>query len=363
MAPTELLARQHHKTLTPWAEAAGLKVGLLTGGETAAARKKVLAGLKSGSIHLVIGTHALLEPTVQFKRLVFAVVDEQHRFGVEQRERFARGAHCLHLSATPIPRSLALTAYGDMDVSTLREKPAGRKRIQTWAASYRSMDDVIAAVQGELETGGQVFWVVPRIEASEEDGVISVDERAATLADIFGPGRVTIAHGDQPAKERAASMARFADGEVPILVATTVIEVGVDVPEATMMIAERPDRFGVAQLHQLRGRVGRGARESQCVLLHETKLGEHARRRVQALLESDDGFRLAELDAQIRGFGEILGAAQQGRNPWRVADPDHHQEWVPVAREIAERMLEEQHPGLPILSALFPRAGVDTLTS
>jgi|SRR5579875_49970 ATP-dependent DNA helicase RecG len=347
MAPTEILARQHHQTLSKYGEAAGLRLALLTGRGKSAAREKILAGLADGTIDIVIGTHALFQESVSFRDLGLAIVDEQHRFGVHQRLALgdkSKAADILVMTATPIPRSLVLTYFGDMDVSNLREKPAGRRPIDTRALPLDRMDELIERLKRALARGARAFWVCPLVEESEELDVAAAEERFTHLRDIFG-GRVGLVHGRMKSRDKDEAMAAFAQGSTQILVATTVIEVGVDIPQATIMVIEHAERFGLAQLHQLRGRVGRGADKSSCLLLYKAPLGETAKARIAIMRESEDGFRIAEEDLRLRGEGEVLGTKQSGLPGFRLADPAAHGSLLMLAREEARKIAEE-NPGL-----------------
>ncbi len=347
MAPTEILARQHHATMAPLARDAGLEIALLTGRDKGRARERVLEGLAAGTVPLVVGTHALFQESVAFRDLALAVIDEQHRFGVHQRMTLAakgRALDVLVMTATPIPRTLVLAAYGDVEVSQLREKPAGRSPVDTRALPMGRLDEVVAAVRRAVAKGARVFWVCPLVEESEATGLAAATERRARLAAVFGD-RVGLVHGRMKGPEKDAVMARFAAGEIDVLVATTVIEVGVDVPEATVMVIEHADRFGLAQLHQLRGRVGRGVRPGTCLLLYTPPLGEAARARLRIMRETDDGFRIAEEDLRLRGGGEILGTRQSGLPEFRLADLEVHGELVEAARDDA-RLAVERDPEL-----------------
>jgi ATP-dependent DNA helicase RecG len=350
MAPTEILAQQHHATIAPLAAAAGVECVLLTGRDKGKAREAILAGLKAGTTPLVVGTHALFQDDIAFRDLALAVVDEQHRFGVHQRLLLAekgKAVDVLLMTATPIPRTLMLAAYGDLDESQLREKPAGRKPVKTSTASVDRLEDAIAGVRRQVDAGGKVFWVCPLVEESETADVAAATARHAALTERFG-ARVGLVHGRMSGKEKDAVMARFAGSAAPpldILVATTVIEVGVDVPDATVMIVEHAERFGLAQLHQLRGRIGRGAREATCLLLYGHELGQTARERLRVMRETDDGFEIAEQDLRLRGAGDVLGTRQSGLPEFRLADLDAHGELLAVARDDA-RLIVERDPGL-----------------
>ena len=347
MAPTEILARQHFERLRPVAEAAGLRVGLLTGRDKGAARQKTLAALEEGGIDIVFGTHALFQEGVQFRDLGLAVVDEQHRFGVHQRLALSRkgdSVDVLVMTATPIPRTLVLSYFGDMDVSVLRDKPAGRQSIDTRSISLDRLDEVVGAVGRAIATGARVYWVCPLVDESEELDVAAANERHETLRQVFG-ARVGLVHGKMPGRDKDAAMTAFARGDTDILVATTVIEVGVDVPEATVMVIEHAERFGLAQLHQLRGRVGRGTGRSTCLLLYKPGLGETARARIETLRRTEDGFEIAEEDLRLRGEGDVLGTRQSGLPGFRLAIPELQGELLPVARDDAKLALARD-PGL-----------------
>ena len=347
LAPTEILARQHLATLAPLAAAAGLDVALLTGRDKGKARANILAGLADGSVQLAVGTHALVQEDVAFKDLALAVVDEQHRFGVEQRLALAakgRQAHLLSMTATPIPRTLMMTVYGDLDVSRLTEKPPGRKPIDTRTLPLERLEEVVAAVRRAIDGGARVFWICPLVEESDAVDLAAAERRFAGLRESFGE-RVGLVHGRMRASERDAAMAAFADGGLDLLVATTVIEVGVDVPSASVMVIEHAERFGLAQLHQLRGRVGRGQARSTCLLLYQSPLGETARARLQILRETEDGFRIAEEDLRLRGAGEILGTRQSGLPDFRLANPAEHADLIGIAHDDA-RLALGRDPGL-----------------
>ncbi|MFQ5984789.1 MAG: ATP-dependent DNA helicase RecG [Alphaproteobacteria bacterium] len=347
MAPTEILARQHFAVIEPLARAADVEVGLLTGRDKGKAREHLLAGLASGSVAIAVGTHALFQEGVAFRDLGFAVIDEQHRFGVHQRLTLGAkgpGADMLVMTATPIPRTLVLSAYGDVDVSRLPEKPAGRKPITTRALPLTRLDEVVRAVRRALDRGAKVYWVCPLVDESEAVDLAAAAERHAHLARVFGE-RVGLVHGRMKGPERDAVMEAFAGGPVDVLVATTVIEVGVDVPEASVMVVEHAERFGLAQLHQLRGRVGRGETRSSCLLLYAPPLTEMARARIGILRETDDGFRIAEEDLRLRGAGELLGTRQSGFPVFRLADLVTHEDLLAAARDDA-RLVLARDPGL-----------------
>jgi ATP-dependent DNA helicase RecG len=341
MAPTELLARQHFSTIAPLAAAAGIRLAILTGRERGRERPEILSALAAGEIDLIVGTHALFQDDVAFHDLALAVVDEQHRFGVHQRLALARKGEAvdlLVLTATPIPRTLVLTYFGDMDVSELREKPAGRQKIDTRALPLDRLPEVIEAVKRALDDGRRVYWVCPLVEESESIDLAAAEDRYETLKKRFGD-TVELVHGRMRGPEKDRAMARFAGGAARILVATTVIEVGVDVPEASVMVIEHAERFGLAQLHQLRGRIGRGAAHSTCLLLYKAPLGETAKARLAILRETDDGFRIAEEDLRLRGEGDVLGTRQSGMPGFRLARLDVHGKLLSTAREDAALVL------------------------
>jgi ATP-dependent DNA helicase RecG len=373
MAPTEILTRQHHATMAPLAEAAGVRLALLTGRDTARQKRETLAGLDDGSIGMVVGTHALVQDDVTFRDLALTVIDEQHRFGVEQRLALAakgKAVDLLAMTATPIPRTLMLAVYGDLDTSKLTEKPAGRKPIDTRTIALERIDEVVAGIGRRLAGSARIYWVCPLIAESEVSDLAAAEERYTTLVHHF-PGKVALLHGQMKSAEREAAMTAFAEGSVQILVATTVIEVGVDVPAATIMVIEHAERFGLAQLHQLRGRVGRGSEASTCLLLYAAPLGETARARLAIMRETEDGFRIAEEDLRLRGAGEVLGTRQSGLPELRLADLAAHADLLQAARDDA-RLVVERDPALAsprgealrILLYLFARdAAVRTLRS
>ena len=341
MAPTEILARQHYKTMAPLAEAAGLRLAILTGRERGKERAEILARLAAGEVDLLVGTHALFQDEVEFRDLALAIVDEQHRFGVHQRLALARkgeAVNVLVLTATPIPRTLVLTYFGDMDVSQLREKPAGRQPIDTRAVPLSRINDVVEAVGRAIERGERVYWVCPLVAESEVSDLAAAEQRFAELQQHFGD--VTdLVHGKMKGTAKDAAMTRFASGKSRLLVATTVIEVGVDVPEATVMVIEHAERFGLAQIHQLRGRVGRGRERSTCLLLYRAPLGETAKARIEILRETEDGFRIAEEDLRLRGEGDVLGVRQSGMPGFKVARIETHGPLLEPARKDAQLVL------------------------
>ncbi len=341
MAPTEILARQHLKTITPLAEAAGIRVSVLTGRERGRERQEILDKLALGEIDLLVGTHALFQDEVAFHDLALAIIDEQHRFGVHQRLALAgkgKAVDVLVLTATPIPRTLVLTYFGDMDISELREKPAGRQPIDTRTIPLSRLEEVEDAVGRALSKGNRAYWVCPLVEESEKSDLAAAEARYEELRKKFGDA-VDLVHGRMKGSDRDAAMARFASGETKLLVATTVIEVGVDVSEATIMVIEHAERFGLAQIHQLRGRVGRGTDKSTCLLLYRTPIGETAKARLAILRESEDGFRIAEEDLRLRGEGDVLGTRQSGMPGFRIALPEIHGKYLGAARDDAQLVL------------------------
>ncbi|MBV8104868.1 MAG: ATP-dependent DNA helicase RecG [Hyphomicrobiales bacterium] len=364
MAPTEVLARQHYERMAPLAEKAGLRMALMTGRDKASERRATLEGLAARKIDIAVGTHALLQEGVAFADLGLAVVDEQHRFGVRQRLALASKGETVDLlvmTATPIPRSLVLAYFGDMDVSALREKPPGRQPIDTRVLPIERIGEVAAGLTRAISSGARAYWICPLVEESETLDVAAAEERAAQLRALFGHA-VGLVHGKMSGPDKDAAMARFEAGQTKILVATTVVEVGVDVPEATIMIVEHAERFGLAQLHQLRGRVGRGTGRSSCLLLYKGPLGDTARARLETLRETEDGFRIAEEDLRLRGEGDVLGARQAGAPGFRFARLEVHGGLVARAREEAqaalrrsERLTGEENRGLRLLLYLFER--------
>ena len=348
MAPTEILARQHAESLAPLAEKAGIKLGVLTGRDKGADRRRKLAALAEGATGILIGTHAVFQKDVVFADLRLAIIDEQHRFGVRQRlELGQKGAlaDVLVMTATPIPRSLALAQYGDMEVSILDEKPPGRKPIRTAMVSNERMTEVVDHLKRAVAEGRQAYWVCPLVDESQTVDLTAAEARFAHLRAALGEGHVGLVHGQMAAADKDSAMARFVSGQTSVLVATTVIEVGVNVPNATIMVIERAESFGLAQLHQLRGRVGRGEAASTCLLLYQPPLGEAAQRRLGTLRETEDGFRLAEVDLEMRGAGDVLGTAQSGLPRFQVADLERQSALMAIAQSDARTLLTED-PGL-----------------
>ncbi|MFK7762837.1 MAG: ATP-dependent DNA helicase RecG [Roseobacter sp.] len=348
MAPTEILARQHMESLLPLAEGASVKLDILTGRDKGKERRHKLEALATGDTDVLIGTHAVFQSDVVFKDLRLAVIDEQHRFGVRQRlELGMKGSapDVLVMTATPIPRSLSLAQYGDMDTSVLDEKPLGRKPIKTALISTDRIDDVVARLQAVIAEGRQCYWVCPLVEESETVDFTAAEERFKKLRAALGEDLVGLVHGQMPVAEKDAAMARFQVGETKVLVATTVIEVGVNIPNATIMVIERAEIFGLAQLHQLRGRVGRGDIASTCLLLYQAPLSENGQRRLEVLRETEDGFVIAETDLKMRGAGDVIGTAQSGVPRFRIADLERQAGLMAIAQSDARRLLAED-PGL-----------------
>ncbi|MDG2521977.1 ATP-dependent DNA helicase RecG [Caulobacter segnis] len=362
MAPTEILARQHYETIAPPLEAAGLRVLLLTGRDKGKVRAEKLMALLEGTAHVAVGTHALFQEDVAYRSLGLAVIDEQHRFGVGERRRLqdkGDGVHLLAMSATPIPRTLELTVFGDLDVSRIDEKPPGRTPVATAAVPTPRIGDVVNRLKAAIRDGAQAFWICPLVSESELIDLQAAEGRAEDLRRILGDS-VGLVHGKMPAADKDAVMAAFAAGKVSVLVATTVVEVGVNVPNASIMVIEQAERFGLAQLHQLRGRVGRGARESACVLLYDPPLSETAQARLDILRKTDDGFLIAEKDLELRGGGDPLGLRQSGFPAYRLADPVAHRELIAVAADDARLILArdpelktERGEALKVLQELF----------
>ena len=342
LAPTEILARQHHETLTRMAAGIGVNIALLTGRDKGRPRESILMGLLNGSIDIVVGTHAIFQDAVAYKNLAMVVIDEQHRFGVGQRllltQKGKRTPHCLAMTATPIPRTLTLAQYGEMDVSRLDELPPGRQAIDTRVVAVDRMGDVVGALSRHLAGGGQAYWVCPMVRESETDDLAAAEARWAELREHFGD-EVVLVHGQLKPDLKDAAMERFARGEAKLLVATTVIEVGVDVPNSTLMVIEQAERFGLAQLHQLRGRVGRGGGAAWCHLLSKGGRTDDGQRRLDVIAGTTDGFRIAEEDLLLRGPGELLGARQAGVPRLRFGDLAQHTELLLAARAEAEAVL------------------------
>lgn len=343
LAPTEILARQHFAGLQKLLAGLPVNIAILTGREKGKLREATLMGLADGSIHILVGTHAIFQEAVTYKALALAVIDEQHRFGVSQRlmlSRKGRGVpHLLVMTATPIPRSLALAAYGEMDSSQIDELPPGRTPVETRVISQERLPEIVDGVARHLAAGKQAFWVCPLVEESENSDLAAAEQRAEMLRLRFGE-QVAVVHGRMKGPEKDAVMERFIRGETRLLVATTVIEVGVDVPNASLMIVEAADRFGLAQLHQLRGRVGRGAEKSVCLLIRSAQIGETARARLALMRETNDGFRIAEEDLKLRGAGELLGTRQSGDSPFRVATPEQVRALIGIAADDARLLLD-----------------------
>jgi len=344
MAPTEILARQHIKTITPLAERAGIRVAILTGREKGKERREILSKLEAGELDLLVGTHALIQDDVVFKALALAVVDEQHRFGVRERLALTQKGEAvdvLVLSATPIPRTLVLTYFGDMDISELREKPAGRQPIDTRAIPANRLAEVIDAVGRAIKAKRRVYWICPLVEESDKiDNLIDAEQRIASLQKRFGD-HVGLVHGKLKGAEKDQVMMQFASGEISVLVATTVVEVGVDVPAASVMVIENAERFGLAQLHQLRGRIGRGSEASTCILLYREPLSEMSKARLSVIRETTDGFRIAEEDLRLRGEGDVLGTRQSGLPGFRIARAEFHAQLIAQARDEALRIMKD----------------------
>jgi ATP-dependent DNA helicase RecG len=347
MAPTEILARQHEKNIRTFAEKCGLRTVTLTGRDKGKIRKEILEQIADGTANIVIGTHALFQEDVIFKDLALVIIDEQHRFGVHQRlllsEKGAT-ADVLVMTATPIPRTLTLTVYGDMDVSRLTEKPAGRQPIDTRLVSDERLGEVVEALQRKIEQKDRIYWVCPLVEESEKLDLAAAEERFLHLQQRYGQ-RVGLLHGRMKPAEKDKVMEAFAHGELDILVSTTVIEVGVDVPEATVMVIEHAERFGLSQLHQLRGRIGRGSGKSTCILLWNPKVGEIAKKRLATIRDSEDGFFISEQDLKLRGAGEVLGTRQSGLPEFRLAHPEFHSDLIATAYDDA-RLILDRDPGL-----------------
>lgn len=364
LAPTEILARQHYKTMEDWARIAKIKLGLLISKDTAKQRQKIYHSLAEGDINIVVGTHALIQPEVQFKNLGFIVIDEQHRFGVEQRLNLAeKGTNIdiLSMTATPIPRTLMLTVFGDLTSSYLRQKPSNRKDIITTILPLTRLNEIMMSLKRALQKGDKVYWVCPLIEESESLDLAAAEERFAILQTLF-PEQVGLIHGRLKSHEREATMQAFIEGSIKVLVATTVIEVGVHVEDASVIIIEHAERFGLAQLHQLRGRIGRGSQESYCLLLYSDPLNPTARARLNVMRSTTDGFKIAEEDLRLRGGGEVFGIKQSGMPSFKFFDPIAHQDLLLQAHDNAQAILSKdphllgpQGQALRILLRLFER--------
>jgi ATP-dependent DNA helicase RecG len=355
MAPTEILARQHLEGLRPLADRAGVRVDMLTGRDKSAARRQKLEDLANGAIDILVGTHAVFQDAVTFKDLRLSIIDEQHRFGVQQRLALGtKGTKVdvLVMSATPIPRSLELAQYGDMDVSTLYEKPPGRKPIATAAVPLSRLADVISKLKAAIASGRQAYWVCPLVEESETMDLTAAEERFKILRAALGEGNVGLVHGQLAPAQKDAAMADFVAGETKVLVATTVIEVGVDVPNATIMVIERAENFGLAQMHQLRGRVGRGDAASTCLLMYQAPLSKSAERRLGIMRDTEDGFLIAEEDLKMRGAGDVIGTAQSGLPRFKVADLEQQSALMATAHQDARMLLQSD----PILTGTRGRA-------
>ena len=367
LAPTEILARQHFESLSEMTAGLDINVAILTGRDKGKARDALLSDLAKGEINILIGTHAIFQKDVIYNDLAMAVIDEQHRFGVEQRitlsskGKSGSSMDILAMTATPIPRTLTLTVYGDMDVSRLDEKPPGRTPVDTRIMALNRLEEVVGAASRAIREGARLYWVCPLLEESEVLDLAAAEERYRHLSKIFGD-RVGLVHGKMKAKEKDEVMNRFSSGEIDILVATTVIEVGVNVPEATVMIIEHAERFGLSQLHQLRGRVGRGSDRSTCLLLYGARLGKTAKARLSIMRETEDGFIISEEDLKLRGAGEVLGTRQSGLPNFKIASLEDHHHLIPMARDDARLILEkdpalssERGKNLRILLYLFER--------
>ena len=374
MAPTELLAEQHWRSLSEWLRPLGLTVALLTSGQPARARRSALEAIASGEVRVVVGTHALFQEGVEFSRieqervelsrLALVIVDEQHRFGVQQRlrlrekgSRHGRVPHQLIMTATPIPRTLAMTAYADLDISVIDELPPGRTPVQTVVVPEQRRAEVVARIVTACRAGRQVYWVCPLIDESDELRSQAAEETAASLAEALPEVRVGLVHGRMPSSKKDAAMLAFKAARIQLLVATTVIEVGVDVPNATLMVIENAERMGLAQLHQLRGRVGRGAEASTCVLLYRAPLSPLARQRLKVIRETNDGFEIARRDLELRGYGELLGTRQTGLAQLRVADLTRDADLLPRVQEAAELLIARHPDNIAALAARWIGTG------
>jgi ATP-dependent DNA helicase RecG len=358
MAPTELLAEQHWRNFRDWLQPLGLTVALVCGSQPARTRRSALEAIASGEIRVVVGTHALFQEEMQFAQLALVIVDEQHRFGVQQRlllqekgRRNGRLPHQLIMTATPIPRTLAMTAYADLDICVIDELPPGRTPVKTVVIPEQRREEVVARILQSCRAGRQAYWVCPVIDESEELRSQAAEETAAALAEALPEVRVGLVHGRMPPAKKDEAMLAFKAGKIQLLVATTVIEVGVDVPNATLMVVENAERMGLAQLHQLRGRVGRGAEASTCVLLYRAPLSELARERLKAIRETNDGFEIARRDLELRGPGELLGTRQTGLAQMRVADLIRDADMLPRVQDAAELLLASYPDNIAALTA------------
>lgn len=364
MAPTELLAEQHWRNFCQWFHPMHLPVALVSGSQPARVRKSALEAIASGEVRIIVGTHALFQEGIDFAKLALIIVDEQHRFGVQQRLRLqekgrkeGRFPHQLIMTATPIPRTLAMTAYADLDISIIDELPPGRTPVKTVVVAEQRRDEVVARITSACREGRQVYWVCPLIEESDELRSQAAEETAAVLAEALPDVRVGLVHGRMPSTKKDQAMLAFKAGRIQLLVATTVIEVGVDVPNATLMVIENAERMGLAQLHQLRGRVGRGAEASTCVLLYRSPLSELARERLKVIRETNDGFEIARRDLELRGPGELLGTRQTGLAQLRVADLMRDADLLPRIQQAAELMLGAYPDNIGPLAARWIGAG------
>ena len=364
MAPTELLAEQHYQNFRRWFDPLNLTVALVSGSQPARVRKSALETLASGEVRIAVGTHALFQEGIEFAQLALIIVDEQHRFGVQQRLRLqekgrkhGRFPHQLIMTATPIPRTLAMTAYADLDISIIDELPPGRTPVKTVVVPEERRDEVVARIFNACREGRQVYWVCPLIEESDEARSQAAEETAAALAEALPDVRVGIVHGRMPATKKDEAMLAFKANKIQLLVATTVIEVGVDVPNATLMVIENAERMGLAQLHQLRGRVGRGTEASTCVLLYRSPLSELARERLKVIRETNDGFEIARRDLELRGPGELLGTRQTGLAQLRVADLMRDADLLPRVQQAAELMLASYPDNIAPLAARWVGIG------
>jgi ATP-dependent DNA helicase RecG len=364
MAPTELLAEQHWRNFCQWFHPLHLPVALVSGSQAARVRRSALEAIASGEVRIVVGTHALFQEGMDFANLALIIVDEQHRFGVQQRLRLqekgrkhGRFPHQLIMTATPIPRTLAMTAYADLDISIIDELPPGRTPIRTVVVPEERREQVVARILAACREGRQVYWVCPLIEESDELRSQAAEETAASLAEALPEVRVGIVHGRMPSAKKDQAMLAFKAGKIQLLVATTVIEVGVDVPNATLMVVENAERMGLAQLHQLRGRVGRGSEASTCVLLYRSPLSELARERLKVIRETNDGFEIARRDLELRGPGELLGTRQTGLAQLSVADLMRDADLLPRVQQAAELMLSAYPDNIAPLAARWVGTG------